>query len=62
MIGTDCLLSWAGGSSEAVRKRRLVLGAAAVALAGVLGLGAWLATSPDEPPAQDNRQSVPITP
>ncbi|MFJ8211807.1 serine/threonine-protein kinase [Streptomyces sp. NPDC096033] len=35
--------------AEAVRKRRLVLSASAVALAAAVGVGSWLATSGDDP-------------
>ncbi|MCB5167308.1 serine/threonine protein kinase [Streptomyces bambusae] len=51
--------------ADAVRKRRLVLGTAAAALAGVIGVGTWLATSSEEPPPQDRKQSGqsgPLTP
>ncbi|MCP3822886.1 serine/threonine protein kinase [Streptomyces sp. A3M-1-3] len=49
-------------TSDAVRRRRLKLGVAAVALAAAIGLGGWLATSggndADAPP-QDTKQSSP---
>lgn len=45
--------------ADTVRKRRLMLSAAAVALAAV-GIGGWLATSGDEQPLPpDTKQSVP---
>ncbi|WP_053702265.1 serine/threonine-protein kinase [Streptomyces sp. WM6368] len=49
--------------AEAARKRRLVLSVSALALAAAVGLGTWLAVSGgDEPPPQDNKQSVPQKP
>ncbi|MEU9300475.1 serine/threonine-protein kinase [Streptomyces sp. NPDC048269] len=50
--------------AEVARKRRLVMSAAAVALAAAVGLGAWLAFSgPDDQAApQDTKQSGPRTP
>ncbi|KOG49671.1 MULTISPECIES: serine/threonine-protein kinase [Streptomyces] len=49
--------------AEAARKRRLVLSVSALALAAAVGLGTWLAVSGgDEPPPQDNKQSVPHKP
>jgi serine/threonine-protein kinase len=50
--------------AEAVRKRRLVLGTAAAALAGAVGLGLWAAGGSggsEEAPPQDSKQSVPDT-
>ncbi|MFJ7269855.1 serine/threonine-protein kinase [Streptomyces sp. NPDC099050] len=43
--------------AETVRKRRLALSAAAVALAAAVGVGGWLAVSSDSAPPQDNKQS-----
>ncbi|AWZ07529.1 MULTISPECIES: serine/threonine-protein kinase [unclassified Streptomyces] len=44
--------------AETVRKRRLALAAATVALAAAVGVGSWLAVSSDSaPPARDNKQS-----
>ncbi|WP_327306471.1 serine/threonine-protein kinase [Streptomyces sp. NBC_01298] len=43
--------------AETVRKRRLALSAAAVALAAAVGVGSWLAVSSDSAPPQDDRQS-----
>ncbi|MFF3211391.1 serine/threonine-protein kinase [Streptomyces sp. NPDC002886] len=43
--------------AETVRKRRLALSAAAVALAAAVGVGSWLAVSSDSAPPQDNKQS-----
>ncbi|WP_371653006.1 MULTISPECIES: serine/threonine-protein kinase [unclassified Streptomyces] len=52
--------------ADQVRKRRLILGASAVALTAAVAVGGWLATSgggdgKDEPP-QDSKHSVPATP
>ncbi|MGW5399022.1 serine/threonine-protein kinase [Streptomyces sp. NPDC003952] len=43
--------------AETVRKRRLALSAAAVALAAAVGVGSWLAVSSDSAPPQDDKQS-----
>lgn len=44
--------------AETVRKRRLALSAAAVALAAAVGVGGWLAVSSDsQQPPQDSKQS-----
>ncbi|WNO74266.1 MULTISPECIES: serine/threonine-protein kinase [unclassified Streptomyces] len=50
--------------SETVRKRRIVLGIAAVVVAAALGVGGWLATSggDSEVSPQDSQQSVPAEP
>ncbi|MEW2139025.1 serine/threonine-protein kinase [Streptomyces sp. NPDC005409] len=53
--------------AEAARKRRLVVSAAAVALAAAVGVGTWFAVSGDDAPAapaapQDSKQSSPRTP
>lgn len=50
--------------SDAVRKRRITLGAAALALAVAVGVGGWLATSESEQeaPPQDSKQSAPSEP
>jgi serine/threonine-protein kinase len=50
--------------SDAVRKRRITLGAAALVLAVAVGVGGWLATSDAEPatPPQDSKQSAPAEP
>ncbi|RPF40877.1 serine/threonine-protein kinase [Streptomyces sp. Ag109_G2-6] len=50
--------------AEAVRKRRLVLSASAVALAAAVGVGSWLAASGDEsaPPPRDTKHSSPSRP
>ncbi|WP_327683700.1 serine/threonine-protein kinase [Streptomyces sp. NBC_00467] len=50
--------------SETVRKRRIVLGVAAVVVAAALGVGGWLATSggDSEVSPQDSQQSVPAEP
>ncbi|MGW7283742.1 serine/threonine protein kinase, partial [Streptomyces sp. NPDC054844] len=46
------------------RRRRLALGAGAVALVAAIGVGAWLATGGDEGGAgpQDTRNSAPASP
>ncbi|MEV0097093.1 serine/threonine-protein kinase [Streptomyces sp. NPDC050738] len=51
-------------SAEAIRKRRLKLGAAALVLAAAVGVGGWLATSggDDTKPPQDTKQSAPTQP
>ncbi|MEV8566566.1 serine/threonine-protein kinase [Streptomyces sp. NPDC051322] len=49
-------------SAEAVRRRRIKLGAATLVAAVALGIGGWLATSSSDhggAPSQDNRQSAP---
>ncbi|MEV5321104.1 serine/threonine-protein kinase [Streptomyces sp. NPDC052687] len=48
----------------ATRRRRLTLGAAAVALVAAIGTGTWLATSDDEPGGtpQDTKNSAPEMP
>ncbi|MFC8101583.1 serine/threonine-protein kinase [Streptomyces sp. NPDC017454] len=48
----------------AARRRRLAVGAGAVALVAAIGVGAWLATSGDESGAgpQDTRNSAPASP
>ncbi|MEG3631764.1 serine/threonine-protein kinase [Streptomyces poriticola] len=48
----------------AVRRRRVALSAGALALAAVVGVGAWLATSGDDADAnpQDTKHSAPATP
>ncbi len=50
--------------SDTVRKRRIVLGVAAVVVAAALGVGGWLATSggDSEVSPQDSQQSVPAEP
>ncbi|MFD9225097.1 serine/threonine-protein kinase [Streptomyces sp. NPDC060064] len=50
--------------SDAVRKRRITLGAAALVLAAVVGVGGWLATGDGdtEAPPQDSKQSAPSEP
>ncbi|MFG2295268.1 serine/threonine-protein kinase [Streptomyces sp. NPDC048603] len=51
--------------AEAVRKRRLMLTGAAVAVAAAVGIGGWLAASPsdsDDPAPQDTRQQQPADP
>ncbi|TQK44912.1 serine/threonine protein kinase [Streptomyces sp. SLBN-118] len=50
--------------SDAVRKRRITLGVAALAVAAAVGVGGWLATSDDggEAPPQDSKQSSPAEP
>ncbi|GGZ51750.1 serine/threonine-protein kinase PkaB [Streptomyces inusitatus] len=50
-----------GGVSRAVRKRRITLGVAGLALAAALGVGGWLAVGDGEstPPARDSRHSTP---
>ncbi|WP_407838958.1 serine/threonine-protein kinase [Streptomyces sp. DSM 116496] len=48
--------------AETVRKRRLALSAAAVALVAAVGVGSWLAVSSDSAPPQDNKQSGSTTP
>jgi serine/threonine-protein kinase len=51
-------------TTEAVRRRRIKLGAAAVVLAAAVGVGGWLATSGDDSqkPPQDTKQSAPSEP
>ncbi|MGW3988337.1 serine/threonine protein kinase, partial [Streptomyces sp. NPDC004830] len=46
------------------RRRRVALGAGAVALAAALGVGAWLTTAGDDgdTPPQDTRNSAPQSP
>ncbi|KUO18472.1 serine/threonine-protein kinase [Streptomyces dysideae] len=48
----------------ATRRRRVVVGVAAVALAAAAGVGTWLATSGDDAGAtpQDTKNSAPVTP
>ncbi|HBF84364.1 MAG TPA: serine/threonine protein kinase, partial [Streptomyces sp.] len=50
--------------SAAVRKRRLALGAAAVALCAAIGVGGWLATGGDDGGTnpEDTRNSAPAAP
>lgn len=50
--------------SDAVRKRRITLGVAALALAAAVGVGGWLATSDGgtQAPPQDSKQSAPSEP
>ncbi|WP_326650246.1 serine/threonine-protein kinase [Streptomyces sp. NBC_01750] len=50
--------------SDAVRKRRITLGVAALVLAAAVGVGGWLATSDDgtQAPPQDSKQSAPSEP
>ncbi|WP_327283665.1 MULTISPECIES: serine/threonine-protein kinase [unclassified Streptomyces] len=49
--------------ADTVRRRRLALTAAALALAAALGLGGWLASSGDEPqPPQNGKHSAPTKP
>ncbi|MGV9421720.1 serine/threonine protein kinase, partial [Streptomyces sp. NPDC003674] len=43
----------------AVRRRRITLGVAGVVLAAAVGVGAWAATSGDEPPADTHSTSTP---
>ncbi|GKQ37819.1 serine/threonine-protein kinase [Streptomyces sp. A012304] len=49
---------------EAARRRRIALGAAGVALAAAIGVGAWAATSGDDGGAtpQDTKNSAPVSP
>ncbi|WP_455360529.1 serine/threonine-protein kinase [Streptomyces sp. SYSU K21746] len=51
-------------ASDAVRRRRLKLGVAAVALAAALGIGGWLAADGDapDPAPQDTERSSPSAP
>ncbi|MER5769081.1 serine/threonine-protein kinase [Streptomyces sp. NPDC001985] len=53
-----------GGVSGAVRKRRITLGVAGLALAAALGVGGWFALgdSDPEPPGRDSRHSSPTAP
>ncbi|MYR46846.1 serine/threonine protein kinase, partial [Streptomyces sp. SID5910] len=48
----------------AARRRRLALGAGAVALLAAIGVGTWLATGGDEGDAgpQDTQNSAPASP
>ncbi|MFJ8711632.1 serine/threonine-protein kinase [Streptomyces violaceus] len=48
----------------AARRRRVALGAAAIALVAAIGVGAWLSTSDDDTstPPQDTRNSAPQSP
>ncbi|MFB8249021.1 serine/threonine protein kinase, partial [Streptomyces sp. NPDC055952] len=48
----------------AARRRRVALGAGAVALVAAVGVGAWLTTSGDDAdtPPQDTRNSAPQSP
>lgn len=50
--------------SDAVRKRRITLGVAALAVAVAVAVGGWLATSADgtDAPPQDSKQSAPAEP
>lgn len=51
--------------ADQVRKRRLVLTTAAVALAAAVGVGGWLALSDrsdTQHPPQDTRNSAPVVP
>ncbi len=50
--------------SDAVRKRRITLGIAAVVVAAAVGVGGWLATSDGDPetPPRDSKQSAPSEP
>ncbi|MFF3685036.1 serine/threonine-protein kinase [Streptomyces sp. NPDC002187] len=50
--------------ADALRKRRITLGVAAVAVAAVVGVGGWLATGGDdtETPPRDSKQSAPSEP
>ncbi|MEU3918471.1 serine/threonine-protein kinase [Streptomyces sp. NPDC002659] len=50
--------------SDAVRKRRITLGVAALAVAAAVGVGGWLATSDDggDAPPRDSKQSSPAEP
>ncbi|MEU9359061.1 serine/threonine-protein kinase [Streptomyces sp. NPDC048301] len=50
--------------SAAVRKRRVTLGVAAVALCAAIGVGGWFAASGDDPgqAPEDTRNSAPTTP
>ncbi|MET7619939.1 serine/threonine-protein kinase [Streptomyces sp. NPDC005408] len=50
--------------SDAVRKRRITLGVAALVVAAAVGVGGWLATSDDgtQAPPQDSKQSSPAEP
>ncbi|WP_406304753.1 serine/threonine protein kinase [Streptomyces sp. NBC_00885] len=50
--------------SDAVRKRRIALGVAALAVAAAVGVGGWLATSDDgrDAPPRDSKQSSPAEP
>ncbi|MEU5437135.1 serine/threonine-protein kinase [Streptomyces sp. NPDC020719] len=49
--------------ADQLRRRRIVLGASAAALAAALGIGAWLAFSGgDDKPPQDSKHSTPATP
>jgi serine/threonine-protein kinase len=50
--------------AEAVRRRRITLGVAALVLAVAAGVGGWLATSGDDTsaPPEDSKQSAPAQP
>ncbi|WP_405598391.1 serine/threonine protein kinase [Streptomyces sp. NBC_01410] len=50
--------------SDAVRKRRITLGVAALAVAAAVGVGGWLAMSDDggDAPPRDSKQSSPAEP
>ncbi|MFD9215114.1 serine/threonine-protein kinase [Streptomyces sp. NPDC059544] len=50
--------------AEAVRRRRITLGVAALVLAAAAGVGGWLATSGDDTsvPPEDSKQSAPAHP
>ncbi|MFI1397860.1 serine/threonine-protein kinase [Streptomyces sp. NPDC020681] len=50
--------------SESVRKRRIALGVAALAVAAAVGVGGWLATSDEgeQTPPRDSKQSAPTEP
>ncbi|MGW7359533.1 serine/threonine-protein kinase [Streptomyces sp. NPDC054802] len=50
--------------AAALRRRRITLGVAALAVAAAVGVGGWLAASGDDgqAPPQDNRQSAPAEP
>ncbi|MGW1868676.1 serine/threonine-protein kinase [Streptomyces mauvecolor] len=51
--------------ADQVRKRRLVLTTAAVALAAAVGVGGWLALNDDsgkQPPPQDSKNTAPVVP
>ncbi|MET9106252.1 serine/threonine protein kinase, partial [Streptomyces zhihengii] len=54
----------ARNKAAAVRKRRITLGAAAVAVAAVLGVGGWLVAGGDDGDSRphDQRQSAPSEP
>ncbi|MBW5482744.1 serine/threonine protein kinase, partial [Streptomyces bambusae] len=48
--------------ADTVRRRRLALTGAAVALAAAVGVGSWLAASGDETPPPSHKPSAPARP